>query len=179
MTHRIPSWTGAEDTGDRPARPGGLPNALARWAATAVLVLAGSVSPAFAQRLDLTVTPKAITFPASDPDAVPLISAAPVQIDYRVRQIQGNQSWTLTVIANGDLASGPSTVDISNVSWVATPAPPLRNGTLSRTVAQLLASGTGTINPTAHGQITFRLVNAWTYDAGIYTQTLTFTLTTP
>jgi hypothetical protein len=145
----------------------------------ALMTLGAAAAPASAQRLDLTVTPKTIIFPAADPDTTPVVSAPPVQIDYRVRQVSNNQSWTLTIIANGHLTSGPATVDISNVSWVATPVPPLRNGTLSHTVAQLLASGTGPINPTAHGQLTFRLVNAWTYDAGIYTQTVTFTLTTP
>ncbi len=51
--------------------------------------------------------------------------------------------------------------------------------TLSKTVAQPLASGTGMVNPTKQSQITFRLANSWNYNAGLYTQTIVFTLSTP
>jgi hypothetical protein len=95
-----------------------------------------------------------------------------------VLQNQGSP-WNLTVLAGGHLLSGASFVDISNVTWVATPAPPFQNGTLSRTVAQRLASGTGNVNPTQIGSVTFRLANAWTYSTGTYTQTVVFTLTAP
>ena len=144
-------------------------------AALALVLMAPA--EALAQRLDLTVTPLAITFPSSDPDTVPIISSAPVQISYRVRQNDG--PWTLSVLATGDLISGSSTVDISNVTWVATPAPPFQSGTMSKTVAQRMASGTGTVNPAQTGQVTFRLANSWNYTAGLYTQTIAFTLTAP
>ena len=150
------------------------------WHGLALLaVVALAIPPAAAaQRLDLSVSPLTISFPSSDPDTVPIVSSVPAQITYRVRQ-NNNEAWTLTVLAMGDLISGLSTVDISNVSWIATPAPPFQNGTLSKTVAQRLAAGVGNINPTATGQITFRLANSWTYTAGLYTQTLVFTLSTP
>ena len=128
-------------------------------------------------KLDITISPVTTTFPLSDPDTVPTIAATPVQITYRIRQNDG--PWTLTVLANGDLLAGPSTVDISNVTWVATPAPPFQNGVLSKTVAQRLASGTGSVNPARQGQVTFRLANSWNYTAGLYTQTIVFTLTAP
>ena len=141
------------------------------------LMLALPVS-AFAQRLTLNVTPGTISFPSSDPDAVPLVAAAPAQVTYRVRQNTG-QPWTLTVLAGGDLISGLATVDIANVGWVAAPSPPFQNGTLSKTVAQRLASGTGNVNPAEDGQVTFRLANSWNYTAGIYTQVVIFTLSAP
>lgn len=147
-------------------------------ATVAGLLVAGLPSRLAAQRLDLTLSPRVITFPSSDPDAVPVVAAAPVQVTYRVRQ-NNFAPWSLTVLAGGDLISGPSTVDISNVSWVATPAPPFQNGTLSKTVAQRVASGTGNVNPTDTGSITFRLANSWTYSTGTYTQTVLFTLSTP
>jgi hypothetical protein len=133
---------------------------------------------ASAQRLDLTVTPVTISFPLSDPDTVPIVSTAPVQVSYRVRPPY-NGPWTISLLSTGDLISGLSSVDISNVTWVATPAPPFQNGTMSKTVAQRLASGTGSVNPTAQGQVTFRLANSWNYTAGLYTQTIIFTLTAP
>jgi hypothetical protein len=156
--------------------------ALARRALLAAAVLAAFSSSAAAQpavRLDVTITPVTVTFPLSDPDTVPIVSATPIQITYRIRQQNNNAPWTMTVLANGDLIAGSATVDISNVTWVATPAPPFQNGVLSKTVAQRLASGTGTVNPARQGQVTFRLANSWTYDAGLYTQTIVFTLTTP
>jgi len=132
---------------------------------------------AAAQRIDLSISPLTINFPIADPDVVPLVSSTAVQITYRIRQNDG--PWTMTVLALGDLISGVATVDISNVTWIATPAPPFQNGTLSKTVAQRLAGGSGSINPTATGQVTFRLANSWTYTAGLYTQTIIFTLSTP
>ena len=144
------------------------------------LLLVATLLPAdaAAQRLDLTVTPVSINFPSQDPDAAPVLYSAPVQVRYRVRA-NNNGSWTLSVLAEGDLISGGATVDISNISWLATPAPPFQNGTLSKTVAQTLASGSGNTQGNPTGQVTFRLANLWTYPAGTYTQTVVFTLSAP
>lgn len=147
-------------------------------ACVVALTPTGIADTAFAQRLDLRLSPSIVTFPAADPDLMPIVSAAPIQVTYRVRQNQGGP-WTLTVLAAGDLISGGASVDISNVSWAASPAPPFQSGTLSRTVAQTLASGNGNVNPAATGSITFRVVNSWNYSAGIYTQTVLFTLSAP
>jgi hypothetical protein len=130
-------------------------------------------------RLELPVSPQFVTFTLGDPDVNPIVAAAPITISFRIRGLQGKATWQLTVLAGGDLVSGTSTVDISNVTWVATPAPPFRNGTLNRTVAQVVASGAGSANPTQVGSLTFRMNNAWTYDSGIYTQAIVFTLSTP
>jgi hypothetical protein len=134
---------------------------------------------ASAQRLDLSLSPRVITFASSDPDTVPMISSAPVQVTYRVRQNDPGGPWALTVLAGGDLMSGSTSVPISNVTWIATPAPPFQNGTLSKTVAQRVASGSGNLNPAATGSITFLLANSWTYSTGTYTQTVLFTLSAP
>ena len=154
-----------------------------RWPCSAIaMVVAASTlllpASAAAQRLDLSVSPLTISFPLADPDTVPIVSSVAAQLTYRVRQ-NNNQPWTLTVLAMGDLISGLSTVDIGSVSWIATPAPPFQNGTLSKTVAQRLAGGIGNLNPTATGQIAFRLANSWNYTAGLYTQTIVFTLSAP
>ena len=128
-------------------------------------------------QLELSVSPLSISFASANPDVSPVIAAAPIVVTVRVRQNTG--PWSLTVLANGDLLSGGSTVDIANVTWTATPAPPFRGGTLSKTVAQTVASGTGTVNPAQNGSVTFRLANSWTYSAGNYTQTIVFTLSAP
>ena len=134
---------------------------------------------AAAQRLDLSLSPRVITFPSSDPGhrARDLGRARAGHLS-RAAEQQG-APWSLTVLAAGDLISGSSRVDISNVTWVATPAPPFQNGTLSKTVAQRVASGTGNVNPDTTGSITFRLANSWTYSTGTYTQTVLFTLSAP
>lgn len=154
---------------------------IAAAAATVVLGLVVQTAPAVAQnpRIELSVSPQFINFTLGDPDVAPVVPAAPITVSYRLRGLQGKALWQLTVLAAGDLVSGTSTVDISNVTWVATPAPPFRNGTLNRTVAQVVATGSGTENPTQVGSLTFRLNNSWTYDSGIYTQTIVFTLSTP
>ena len=109
---------------------------------------------------------------------MPVLSSSPVQVNYRVRQ-NNRQAWLLTVIADGDLVSGPSTIDISAVSWIGSPSPPFQNGTLSKTTAQTVATGPGNVSSPSTGTLTFRLANSWTYDAGVYTQTLVFTISTP
>jgi hypothetical protein len=134
---------------------------------------------AVAQRLDLTISPTSITFPSADPDVNPTIVSAPILVSVRIRQNQAALPWQLTVLANGDLIAGSQTVDITNVTWAATPAPPFQNGTLSKTVAQRVAAGAGNVNPAKDGSVTFRLANSWTYSAGTYTQTIVFTLSAP
>jgi hypothetical protein len=143
-----------------------------------LLLIAAAAVPAGAQTLELSLSPRVVSFPSSDPDAVPSVAAAPVTLSYRIRQNSG-APWSLTVLAGGDLISGPSKVDISNITWIATPAPPFQGGTLSKTVAQRLASGTGNVAAPASGSVTFRLANSWTYSTGTYTQTVLFTLSVP
>jgi hypothetical protein len=148
-------------------------------AAVVAIVVRPSAASAQNPRLELSVSPQFINFTLGDPDVEPVASSAPIAVSYRIRGLQGKATWQLTVLASGDLVSGPSAVDISNVTWVATPAPPFQSGTLNRTVAQVVASGSGSENPTQVGSLTFRMNNSWTYDSGIYTQTIVFTLSTP
>ena len=143
----------------------------------ALCVLPSLAAAQAGPRLEISVSPTSVSFPSANPDISPVVAAAPVVVTIRIRQATG--PWSLTVLANGDLIAGPSTVDITNVSWTATPAPPFQNGVLSKTVAQRMASGTGNVNPATNGSVTFRLANSWNYNAGVYTQTVTFTLSAP
>jgi hypothetical protein len=148
-----------------------------RWLVTFGLMTASvmvSARPAAAQLLQLQ--PTTISIASADPDTVPLISASPIRVTY-IALGQGGGSWTITVEAEGQLVSGASTIPISNVSWVATPTPTFRNGTLS-TTPQVLATGTG-LALLERGDVTFRLANSWNYNVGTYTQTITFTLSSP
>ena len=148
-----------------------------RWLVIGGLTAASvalSARSAAAQFIQLQ--PTTITFAAADPDTVPLISASPIRITY-IALGQGANPWTITVEAEGQLVSGTSTIPISNVSWIATPTPTFRNGTLS-TVPQVLATGTG-LALLQSGDVTFRFTNSWNYNVGTYTQTVTFTLSSP
>jgi hypothetical protein len=140
-------------------------------------VLALQASAAAAQRLTLNVAQSSIVLPSADPDTTPSIVAPPLIVVVRVQQ-NGSEPWQLTVQANGDLVSGASTIDITNVTWTASPSP-FQNGTMSKVAAQTLASGTGNLNPAVSGSVVFRLANSWNYSAGIYSQTLVFTLSAP
>jgi len=129
-----------------------------------------------AQKLTLAVTPSTVSFASADPDTTPTILAAPITVSVRVQSNSG--AWHLTVQANGDLLSGGATIDATQVSWTAAP-PPFQNGTLSKVAAQPIASGTGNVNPAINGSVVFRLANSWNYSAGIYSQTIVFTLSAP
>jgi hypothetical protein len=140
-----------------------------------LLILVGT---AYGQTVELTLSSTTLTFPSEDPDFVPLVPAQPLLVTYRVRQNRRG-AWRLTVLAGGDLVAGSATIPITNVRWTATPAPPFQNGTLDKTVEQLVASGVGDVNPAQTGTILFHLVNLWSYSTGLYTQTLVFTLSAP
>lgn len=143
--------------------------------AASCLLLTATV--ARAQRVDLTITPAAFTFPSADPDVAPVVNSPALTIRYRVQQNQGAQ-WRITVVANGDLVSGGASIPVTNVTWTATPAPPFQNGTMNSTVEQLVASDAGN-SPSRSGTITFFLVNSWNYAAGVYSQSFVFTISAP
>lgn len=141
------------------------------------LALLLHASRASAQKLSLSVTPSTVAFASADPDTTPTITSTAVVVTVRVQQNSG--PWQLTVQANGDLISGTASIDATQVTWTASPAPPFKDGTVSKIVAQSMASGTGNVNPATSGSVIFRLANSWTYAAGLYSQALVFTLSAP
>lgn len=143
-----------------------------------LLCLVAASRPANAQTLSLSLSPSTFFFASADPDTTPSISSGAITVSYRVRNNTGG-NWAITLLAGGDLSSGSDAIPAGNVTWTATPAPPFQNGTLSNSVSQTLASGSGNVNPTATGTVTFSLANSWSYNVGIYAQTVVFTLTAP
>jgi hypothetical protein len=131
-----------------------------------------------AQTLNLTISPSTMTFANADPDTTPSIAAPSITVSYRVRQ-NGGGSWRITLLAGGDLTAGSATIPITNITWTATPAPPFQSGTMSRTLAQTLASGSGNVQQSTNATVVFRLANSWTHNAGTYTASVVFTLTAP
>lgn len=123
----------------------------------------------------ITFSSSSVSFPDADPDFVPNVPASqgPITITAKART-SPNGAVTLTVQASDDLRSGLNTIPASNITWTAT-GPGFTNGTLSAAAAQLVASWTDSGVRT--GTQTFYFKNLWSYVTGIYTLTMTFTLT--
>ncbi len=124
----------------------------------------------------LTFSSTSLTFPNADPDSVAQIPASegPLALTVSARSSQGG-SIVLTVQAADDLRSGLTTIPVSSLSWTAS-GPGFLGGTMSRTAQTV---GSWTTAGTASGTLTFRLANAWTYPVGLYSTTLTYTVTVP
>ncbi len=135
------------------------------------------IQSAFAQTVTLGIpNPSSITFNDADPDSTPsLVANSTVTISIRVQNNSG-QNWRLTHLAAGDLS--PS-IPISNISWNVTPRPPFVNGSMSRSVAQIAAQGTGNLNPASTGTFTFIISNLWSYNTGNFSVATSFTLSAP
>lgn len=145
-----------------------------------VLATVGLLWPggAAAQILTLNLSTTSIAFPAAgDPDTTPTLAAPALTITYGITDRNRKDTWTLTMLASGDLVAGGAVIPISNLTWTATPAPPFRSGTMSATVAQMLATDTTDVTPPRTGTVVFSLVNSWSFYAGTYSQTIVFTLT--
>lgn len=132
-----------------------------------LLALAGR--PAAAQSLSLSLGAGTLRFADAHPGTTPMIPAVENPVGITVN-FTGPGNWVLTVLSGGDLESGSGSIPISRVRWTGSGAA-FRNGTLSKTSAQTVASGNGS----ATGALTFYLQNSWTYAVGNYSQTLTFT----
>ena len=125
----------------------------------------------------LTLSTASVSFPDADPDVTPQIPASggPVLVTAKARATPGAQVL-LTIQASRNLRSGLDTVNASNVTWTATGAGFVA-GTLSRPTAVPAGSWTG--SGIRSGAITFYFRNRWSYATGIYSTTMTFTLTAP
>jgi hypothetical protein len=148
---------------------------VAAFAATDSQVL--TINATVAARAKLVLAPTTINFPDADPDLVPSISANEnsVNVLASVRTSSAGVS-TLTCLANGNLDSGSDQIAISNVSWTSGGAGYLA-GTMSNALAQAVGSWTG--SGSRVGTLNYFLANSWAYAPGSYTQTVTYTLTSP
>ncbi len=146
-------------------------------AAAALIVLAFGQQAA-AQSLTLTVTPAGpFTFQpiAADPETVARVHSPELTLTWDIKGGGAAPDWTVAVRASGDLASGPDTVPVTNISWTGTGG--LSSGTSLTTSNQPLIRGTG--KGTFTGTVTFYLLNLWSYKAVTYTTTIIFTISSP
>jgi hypothetical protein len=122
----------------------------------------------------LTFSSASVSFPDADPDTVPNIPAVqgPIAITAKART-SGTGAVTLTVQASDDLRSGVNTIPASNITWTCSGAG-FTGGTLSAATPQIVA--TWVASGVRTGTQTFFFKNLWSYPTGIYTLTMTYTL---
>jgi hypothetical protein len=125
----------------------------------------------------VTFSATSVTFPDSDPDAMPVVPSVPAAVTISARaRVPRNSQVTLTLQSTDDLRSGVTVLPASLISWTVTGAG-FAGGTLSRTAPQLVGRWTGSGVRT--GTQNFRFENRWTHPAGIYSATLIYTLSSP
>jgi len=88
------------------------------------LFLAGAAAPLFGQNIELSLSRSALSFPAADPDATPLVPANDT-LTVRLKLTGGGppKPWQLTLRADGNLINilSLTSIDISNITWTASP----------------------------------------------------------
>lgn len=130
-------------------------------------------SPALLQQwtITLNISPTAIFFPPADPDLQPVVEAnAPLRV--QITTWPPNRRWALYIRAEGDLINSEGKViSINTISWKASPNPPFLDGVLLASQNVLLAQERGN----QEGEIFFYFQNSWDYQAGEYSQIVTFT----
>lgn len=149
---------------------------LAAFAATDSQVL--TINATVSARAKLVLAPTTINFADADPDLTPSIAANEnsVNVLSNIRTTSAGLS-TLTCQANGDLMSGTDAIAINNVTWTVASGADYVPGAMNSATAQSVGSFTG--SGAFVGDLDFFLANSWAYNVGSYTQTVTYTLTTP
>jgi len=146
----------------------------AEAAANTVIV---DVDAAVGSAVQLSISPQSINFPDADPDVTPRINAMenPVRVTVQA-QTGKKKTVTLTVLAQGDLASGPDSIPISNVRWTAT-GEGFVPGTMSKSAA--VTAGTWVGPGIRRGAFSYSLANSWNYHRGSYRASVIYTLSAP
>jgi hypothetical protein len=153
--------------------------------AAAVLLFSGSVSAQGTDSASLTISAQvnskarltlsgSVFFPDLDPDtANPLVSTTDVSVSVKART-SASGNVTLTVLAQGDLASGTDLIPIGNLTWAASG---LTAGTMAKAPATAASLGSWTGSGNHSGTQTYKLVNSWSYVPGTYQTIIDYTLT--
>jgi hypothetical protein len=144
----------------------------AQQTATATIAVTANVNA----KAKLTLGTATINFADADPDVTPNFTSAPVTVDVKSRTTAAG-NVTLTVLALGDLTNGTDNIGVTNLTWTATGTGFTASGANNKNTAQTLGSWTGSGSPS--GTQTLSLPNLWSYNTGVYTVTLSYTLTAP
>jgi hypothetical protein len=150
----------------------GSSSAYAQQTATAQVAVTANVNA----KAKLTLGANSVNFADADPDVTPTYTSSAISIDVRARTT-ANGAVTLTVLAGTDLVSGSDVIAVNTLTWAASGTGFTASGNNNKTTAQTLGSWTGSGNPS--GSHTLSLPNLWSYNTGVYTATLNYTLTAP
>ena len=136
-----------------------------------------TLSVNLAARAKLEFGSLALSFLDSNPDIVPSVPANvnPLSVTSSTRT-GSSLTTTLTCLASGDLTSGSNTIPIGNMSWTATGSGYVA-GTMSEATGQ--AAGSWTASGKRTGTFSYFLASSWLYATGVYSTTITYTLTGP
>ena len=136
-----------------------------------------TLSASLTARAKLEFGSFALSFLDSNPDSVPSVPANvnPLSVTSSTRT-GSSLTTTLTCLASGDLTSGSDTISIGNVSWTATGSG-YEAGTMSKASGQPAGSWAG--SGKRIGTFSYFLASSWLYNIGVYSTTITYTLTGP
>lgn len=136
-----------------------------------------TLSVNLAARAKLEFGSLALSFPDANPDSVPSVPADtnPLSVTSSTRT-GSSLTTTLTCLASDDLTSGSNTIGIGNLSWTATGSG-YAAGTMSKATGQ--AAGSWAASGKRTGTFSYFLANSWLYVTGVYSTTITYTLTGP
>lgn len=113
---------------------------------------------------------------AYDPATVVPVQATPLTVTAKAR-VPGNTRVVLTVQADGPFVSGASTIPANKLSWTMTGPGYQAGGTANPNAARMLGSWRGSSAWTGTQIYTFD--DSWTYAVGVYSMTMTYTVTAP
>jgi len=128
-------------------------------------------------KLELDSTTIVFDVGSLSPDDFPSVSSTPGLITVSCKARTGaNSNVTLTILATGDLVSGPDVISTNNIAWDATGLG-FTAGRMDKSSPQSLGNWIG--SGARSGEVSFRLINRWEYARGDYGTTALLTLTAP
>jgi hypothetical protein len=136
-----------------------------------------TLSVNLASRAKLEFGSLALSFLDSNPDIVLSVPANvnPLAVTSSTRT-GSSLTTALTCLASGDLTLGSNTIPIGNMIWTATGSGYVA-GTMSKATGQAAGSWAGPGKRV--GTFSYYLASSWLYITGVYSTTITYTLTGP
>jgi hypothetical protein len=113
---------------------------------------------------------------AYDPATIAPVQATPLTVTTKAR-VPGNTRIVLTVQADGPFVSGASTIPANKLSWTMTGPGYQAGGTANPNSARMLGSWRG--SGTWTGTQIYSFDDSWTYAVGVYSMTMTSTVSAP
>jgi hypothetical protein len=136
------------------------------------------VDVSFAARVKVAFDRTAVNFEtqAYDQATVVPVSAAPLTVRAAAR-VAPNTRTILTVQADGPFRSGADTIPANKLSWTMTGTGFRPTGTANANAARMVGDWRG--SGSWVGTQTYVFDDSWNYAVGVYTLTMTYTISAP